>query len=160
MRQYAAPRSLGYFRFYVVLAFIFLLLATVIGTLLPLWEARDLFMKVRRWARARLLLACDASVCAPLTCCPCARSSSRARPSRSSSRPASTAPGAAAPGARVWFSAGMLSVPGCLLLTVRAPRRRNPSAHNAAKPAGFTDSAHNNYAANGAADDDAKPVEP
>jgi hypothetical protein len=38
-------RSLGYFRFSVVLAFIFLLLATCVGTLLPVWEARDLFMK-------------------------------------------------------------------------------------------------------------------
>ena len=39
--------SLGYFRFFVILGFIFILLSTTIGTLMPVWEARDLFMKVR-----------------------------------------------------------------------------------------------------------------
>ncbi len=39
--------SLGYFRFTVILGFIFILSATVIGTLLPVWEGRHLFAKVR-----------------------------------------------------------------------------------------------------------------
>lgn len=38
--------SLGYFRFYVVLGFIFLTAATAIGIFLPIWEARDLFFRV------------------------------------------------------------------------------------------------------------------
>jgi hypothetical protein len=38
--------SLGYFRFYVIMSFIFLILASVLGTLWPIWEARDLFAKV------------------------------------------------------------------------------------------------------------------
>ena len=38
--------SIGYFRFFVVLGFIFILLATAIGTLMPIWEARNLFAKV------------------------------------------------------------------------------------------------------------------
>ncbi|BDA49838.1 Urea-proton symporter DUR3 [Coccomyxa sp. Obi] len=38
--------SLGYFRFYVIMAFIFLILASAIGIFLPIWEARDLFAKV------------------------------------------------------------------------------------------------------------------
>ena len=39
-------RSLGYFRFYVVLGFVFLTAATAIGIFLPIWEARDLFFRV------------------------------------------------------------------------------------------------------------------
>ncbi len=38
--------SIGYFRFYVVLAFIFIIVASAIGIFLPLWEARGLFLKV------------------------------------------------------------------------------------------------------------------
>lgn len=38
--------SLGYFRFYVILTFIFLIIASVIGIFYPIWEARDLFFKV------------------------------------------------------------------------------------------------------------------
>jgi hypothetical protein len=38
-------RSLAYFRFYVVLAFIFLIMASLIGIFLPIWEARDLIFK-------------------------------------------------------------------------------------------------------------------
>ena len=38
--------SIGYFRFYVILGFIFILLATAIGTFMPVWEARNLFAKV------------------------------------------------------------------------------------------------------------------
>ena len=41
----ALLRSLGYFRFYVVLAFIILFLASVIGIVYPIWEARDLITK-------------------------------------------------------------------------------------------------------------------
>ena len=40
------PFSLGYFKFYVALGFIFILSSTVIGTVLPVWEARHLFAKV------------------------------------------------------------------------------------------------------------------
>ena len=46
MSVYEFLRSLGYFRFYVILAFIFLILASAIGIFLPIWEARDLFAKV------------------------------------------------------------------------------------------------------------------
>ena len=102
IQPFVAACSLGYFKFYVVLAFIFLLIATVIGTLLPLWEARDLFTKVRFCGFATCMAAWQhpALACtARLTCHHHGtRSSSRGRPSRSSSRPASTAPGAAAPG--------------------------------------------------------------
>lgn len=38
--------SVGYFRFWVVLAFIFMMLASIIGIFLPLWEARGVFYKV------------------------------------------------------------------------------------------------------------------
>ena len=75
----AGDFSLGYFRFYVVLGGMFLVLATVIGVLLPLWEAKDLVLKVRPspsydiWAHA--------VATAPLTPA-CACSSSLARPSR------------------------------------------------------------------------------
>lgn len=37
--------SLGYFRFYIVLTFIFLFIASVIGIFYPIWEARDLITK-------------------------------------------------------------------------------------------------------------------
>lgn len=37
--------SLGYFRFYVVLAFIILIIASVVGIVYPIWEARDLIAK-------------------------------------------------------------------------------------------------------------------
>lgn len=37
--------SLGYFRFYVVFAFVILLIASVIGIVYPIWEARDLIAK-------------------------------------------------------------------------------------------------------------------
>ena len=37
--------SLGYFRFYIVLTFIFLFIASFIGIFYPIWEARDLITK-------------------------------------------------------------------------------------------------------------------
>ncbi len=52
--------SLGYFRFYVVLTFILLILAAAIGIFLPVWEARGTITKLFQWqarprARNRLL---------------------------------------------------------------------------------------------------------
>jgi hypothetical protein len=41
--------SLGYFRFYVVLTFVILILASLIGIFLPIWEARGTAMKVFQW---------------------------------------------------------------------------------------------------------------
>ena len=37
--------SLGYFRFYVVFAFVILFIASAIGIVYPIWEARDLIAK-------------------------------------------------------------------------------------------------------------------
>lgn len=37
--------SLSYFRFYVVLAFIILFIASIVGIVYPIWEARDLIAK-------------------------------------------------------------------------------------------------------------------
>lgn len=46
--------SLGYFRFYVVLTFIILILAAAIGIFLPVWEARGTITKLFQWqARPR-----------------------------------------------------------------------------------------------------------
>ena len=48
--------SLGYFRFYVVITFIMIFIATIIGTFLPLWEGRHIFYKVsekRHWSHIR-----------------------------------------------------------------------------------------------------------
>ncbi|KAK9840778.1 hypothetical protein WJX81_004136 [Elliptochloris bilobata] len=41
--------SLGYFRFYVVLTFIILIVASIIGIFLPIWEARGTVTKVFQW---------------------------------------------------------------------------------------------------------------
>ena len=41
--------SLGYFRFYVVLTFIFLIIAAAIGIFLPIWEARGTVTKLFQW---------------------------------------------------------------------------------------------------------------
>jgi len=39
------PCSLGYFRFYIVMTFAFLFVASFIGIFYPIWEARDLITK-------------------------------------------------------------------------------------------------------------------
>ena len=41
--------SLGYFRFYVVLTFIILIIAAAIGIFLPIWEARGTITKLFQW---------------------------------------------------------------------------------------------------------------
>jgi len=38
--------SLGYFRFYVILGFFIIITGSLVGIVLPLWEARHLFFKV------------------------------------------------------------------------------------------------------------------
>ena len=49
--------SLGYFRFYVVLTFIILIVAAAIGIFLPIWEARGTVTKLFQWqARSAPLL--------------------------------------------------------------------------------------------------------
>ena len=46
--------SLSYFRFYVVLTLIILILAAAIGIFLPVWEARGTITKLFQWqARPR-----------------------------------------------------------------------------------------------------------
>ena len=55
--------SLGYFRFYVVLGFIFLTAATAIGIFLPIWEARDLFFRVGAPAMPGLCMPSQTTCC-------------------------------------------------------------------------------------------------
>ena len=65
--------SLGYFRFYVILTFIILIIAAAIGIFLPIWEARGTVTKLFQWqARTAqhdpnpLLLLCST---VPCVCC-------------------------------------------------------------------------------------------
>lgn len=46
-RSSVCPCSKGYFRFIVILGFIFIVSSLAIGTFLPLWEARSLYFRVR-----------------------------------------------------------------------------------------------------------------
>lgn len=45
-KKFLCARSLGYFRFYVILGFFIIISGSLIGIFLPLWEARHLFFKV------------------------------------------------------------------------------------------------------------------
>ena len=55
--------SLGYFRFYVVLTFIILIIASCIGIFLPIWEARGTMTKLFHW-QARTALHDPTHSCA------------------------------------------------------------------------------------------------
>lgn len=125
--------SLGYFRFYVVLTFIILIIAAAIGIFLPIWEARGTVTKLFQW-QARAALHDPSPYCAFAAPCPVCVGHhychhSRHRHERAGARRCSRSLWSAASGA-----ARAAARPATRTSRRRARRRRWPPTRPTARP--------------------------